>query len=269
MKRTLLLLLLLLPGSFWLLAHEFWIEPGKTHVAVGEAVPLSVFVGENFMGETWGGNGRRITQYQHFSRAGVEDLLPSLSQKDTVVTLPDFVPTAAGTHLLAFATNNSYIELEPDKFEAYLKEDGLDNALAYRKEHGEQTRNGREAYRRCAKVLIQAGNSPDATYREPGGMTLDILPLKNPARVKAEGGTLRFQVNYEEKALAGALVRLWYKDSASPTQVFLQRSSAEGEVSFTAQGQGLYMVSVVKMTRLENDPKADWQSVWGSLVFGL
>jgi uncharacterized GH25 family protein len=46
-----------------------------------------------------------------------------------------------------------------------------------------------------------------------------------------------------------------------------------GEVSFLTETSGEWMVSCVKMIRLENDPKADptaigWQSYWGSCTWG-
>ena len=50
-------------------------------------------------------------------------------------------------------------------------------------------------------------------------------------------------------------------------------SNANGEIKFPVTGSGKWMVSVVKMERLEKETQAHpiaigWQSYWGSLTWG-
>ena len=265
-KRVYLVLLSSLAMCLGVMAHEFWIAPGKTKVKVGEKVSLQLLVGENFTGERWQGNGDRVIRYKHFGQRGVVDLLNSIP-KNTVVDLLDFTPTYPGTHMLVLETNNNFIELEPDKFEAYLKEDGLTEALKYREEHGEQQENGKEFYRRCAKLLIQAGDLADETSKSPTRIALDIIPQENPFELK-KGKPLSFKVYYEEKPLSKAMVKCWFIKNGV-TSVDVQSTGNNGVVSFEPKGDGRYMISVVHMVRLKHDPEANWQSTWGSLVFGM
>ena len=166
-----------------ILAHEFWIEPDRTRVNVGDTIHMDIVVGENFKGERWQGKGDRITMYKHLSTMGAIDLLNSIDPL-TVTMLHDFTPVTEGTHVLALETNHSFIELEADEFEAYLREDGLESALEYRQQHGEQQMKGRERYKRCTKLMVQAGEEFDQTYKQPAYMAIEIFPVEHPYKLK-------------------------------------------------------------------------------------
>ena len=250
-----------------IVAHEFWILPYRTHVLVGQRVPLQLTVGENFSGERWQGKGNRVISYNHYFRNDQEELLLSLQPGNNLVTLPDFIPSTEGTHMLTLATNNSFIELPASEFEAYLKEEGLMDAYEYRNANNEKFKKGRERFRRCAKVIIQAGEEADHTYRENTNLILDIIPEKNPYTYDRTQG-LTFKVLYEDAPLPDAMVKWWRKDGDKLEKDFLY-TDEKGEVTFSAAKPGVYMISLVHLIRLTHDPNADWQSTWSSLVFGI
>lgn len=250
-----------------LLAPEFWIEPTHTHVLAGQRVPLQITIGNDFNGARWEGPGNRIISYNHYSHNEVRELLLSLQPGENFVKLPDFIPSSEGTHMLTLATNNKYVERTPDEFNDYLKEDGLMAAYKYRVANNEKFEQGRERIRRCAKVLIQAGEETDNTYKERTNLILDIIPDKNPYNHAKDQG-ITFKILYEGNPLPDAMVKWWHKDKDSVESDFLY-TSERGEVTFSAAKPGMYMISVVHMFRLENDRGADWQSTWSSLVFGI
>ena len=45
-------------------------------------------------------------------------------------------------------------------------------------------------------------------------------------------------------------------------------TDSNGELSIEVEPTGRWMISAVKMVRLQNDPKAHWQSYWGSVTWG-
>lgn len=45
-------------------------------------------------------------------------------------------------------------------------------------------------------------------------------------------------------------------------------TDSKGELSIDVEPGGRWMISTVKMVRLQNDPKAQWQSYWGSVTWG-
>jgi uncharacterized GH25 family protein len=266
MKKGLIAGLIVLATCMGITAHEFWIQPSRTHVLVGQRVPLQLTIGSNFTGDRWKGEGNRIVAYNHYYRNAFEELLLSLEPGNGLVNLPDFIPTTEGTHMLTLATNYKFLETEADAFNDYLKEDGLMEAYKYRVANNEKFKKGREKFSRCAKVLIQAGEETDHTFRERTNLHLEIIPDKNPYNHDIEQG-ITFRVLYEGNPLPDAMVK-WYHRHGEKVETDFLYTSNKGEVTFSAAEPGLYMISLVHMIRLNNDPAADWQSTFSSLVFG-
>ncbi|MCU0340791.1 MAG: DUF4198 domain-containing protein [Spirosomaceae bacterium] len=270
MLRKTLLSVALLTATFCLtLAHEFWIYPTQFFVKVGEQLTFTINVGEDYMGERWGGGSRRVERLRHISTQEETDLTAKIQQDDSLVTPPSLTVGQAGTHIVALETNSSFIELEPKKFLEYLKEDGLTNAISYRQKNGETQKNGRELYRRCAKTLVQVGETSDANALKNTGMALEIIPLTNPYSLP-KGQPLACQFLFEGKPLKNALVRCWRRVNGK-TELELKQSDAQGKATFDLprKAKAAYMVSVVTMQRLSENPRADWQSTWGSMTFGM
>jgi len=255
---------LLVTMSLLAIAHEFWIQPDRFFANAGDAVRLTVRVGEHFNGDRWGIRKSRIVTYQHLSARGSSSLVPA----DAAEELTDAELTLAqpGTHLISLFTTNRYLEMRADSFLLYLKEDGLDDVISAREQRGETSRRSRELYRRCVKTLIQAGNQPDDTYARNTGMPLEIIPTQNPYSQKP-GQPAEFRILFNGQPLAGALVRYWNRDAANHLTEEQQRSDAQGHVQFRLRA-GSNMVSLVKMVPHTDKAAADWQSYWGSLTFG-
>ena len=82
--------------------------------------------------------------------------------------------------MVVFNSTNSHIELASDKFNEYLKEDGLESAIQYRQKNGENNKVGKEYYQRSVKTVIQVGNEITDACLEPTGLPLDIILFENP-----------------------------------------------------------------------------------------
>jgi uncharacterized GH25 family protein len=249
------------------LAHEFWISPSDFFPKLGDTIKLKIFVGENYEGEHWGGGSRRVETLK--IRQANKWLPLSVIQSDSAVQMPDYQIVDNGTHVFTLTTNNSFIELDPAKFEAYLKEDGLENVLEYRQKNNENQKNGRERYRRCAKTILQVGTKPDQTATMRSDMVLDIKPAQNPYSL-AKNQSLTCQFRYDDQNLKNTLVRCWRRVDGQ-TEIEFKQTDSQGMATFdlVKKGRGVYMVSTVTMVRLPNNSQADWQSTWGSLTFGL
>jgi uncharacterized GH25 family protein len=251
----------------FLFAHEFWLMPTNFFPKIGEVVRMDVRIGENFEGERWGGGMRRIEQLK--IRTTDKWLDVPVQQTDSAVQPPLINIEKEGTHVLTLATNSSFIELEPVKFEEYLKEDGLINALDYRKSNGETQKNGRELYRRCAKTLLQVGAIKTDVATQATDLILDIKPAINPYTLSSKQA-LSCRFRYEDAPMVNALVRCWRRVN-NKTEIEFKQTDSQGNATFdlVKKGKGAYMVSTVKMVRLTNNPKADWQSTWGSMTFAI
>ena len=170
--------------------------------------------------------------------------------------------------MIAFNSTNSFIEIDTSIFNTYLEDDGLYNAIEYRKQHNETDSMGRELYQRCAKTLIQVGNTKakDNTYSVLTGMPVDVIPLSNPYSLKNKD-SLTVKILFRNTPLAHALIKIWHRknDKTEKTEFV---SDENGQIRFPVSVSGKWMVSVVKMERLDMDEKAQWQSYWGNLTWG-
>ena len=264
MKKLALVVTLIFTGA--LTAHEFWLEPHRFHFRRGDSVRLRFLVGEDFEGENWKGSQGSVENLRlHYGQ--VEDdlkaLVPEEQQGDSL-TLQFF---DEGTALVAYESTNKHIEIEPAKFHEYLKEDGLLNALEYRLQHGEADSAGREHYKRCAKTLFQVGSTKDNVYSKQCGMPLEFIALQHPYSIK-NGQSLKFRLLYKGQPDSGALVKIWHRINGK-TEKEEMHTNGKGEVAFIMTNAGKYLISAVRMERIENEANADWQSIWASYNFGF
>lgn len=285
MRKILFLFLPLLATAA--LAHEFWLQPASYRVTAGAAVPLPLLVGQNFTGETWPRPTRRVRRFVRFgpsSPADSTDLRPALLADSLAPVLRCPTP---GTHLLALVSQPAFVELPAAQFTAYLREEGLGQALRQREEAGHtDTKPGREAYRRCAKALVLATHGPAARLLAPAadtifnrvlGLPLELVPEQNPYRLRP-GAALTVRVLAQGQPVPGALVQVWQaspagaaQPSAAPAVVhFNMHANSMGRVLLRLPVPGPYLLATVRMEEapphLAN--RADWLSTWASLTFG-
>jgi uncharacterized GH25 family protein len=245
-------------------SHEFWLEPFKFKVQPGEAITVKFAVGESFTGEDWDLGRHKVVNMVLHEKQGTQNLtskVPTTKSIKQKITL-----TNPGTKLIAMQSDAAFIQLNGEKFNAYLEEDGLENIIAWRKANNKDTVGARELYTRYAKLLVQAGNSPDDTWKKVVGHKIEVVPMQNPSLLKP-GDYLTVQVLFEGKTLPHAMVKVW---GHVGNKIFLQNTYTEndGTVKFPISANGPWMVSTVRMEQSKN-PKADWESSWGSLVFNV
>jgi len=256
---------LLMVLSIWVNGHEFWLQSKKYKYNVGETAVFDFMVGEEFNGDFWNLTADRIVKLEHHAKNIKEDLKDKITEGRTGKNLS--VPlTKEGTHLIAFESNSSFIEMEAEAFLEYLEEDGLDYIIRQRAENGTLNSPARELYARCAKTLLQAGNKTDDTYMQFANLTLEIMPLQNPYDLK-KGDEMFFQVLYEGKPMGDTLVKVWNRKDG---QTLLQNiyTESNGIMSTRLSNAGNWMISCVRMVPGDGE-NADYQSYWASLVFGF
>lgn len=262
--KKIILLFFLLTFISSLLAHEFWLNPEKFIYKRGEKINIRFWAGENFEGENWKGNNQKVRSLKLYF-GGVSDDLSDFITEENGDSL-ELTMMDEGTSLVAFNSTNSFIELEAKKFNEYLQEEGLTNAIEYRKEQNETDSAGREYYQRCSKTLIQIGKTKDKTFSVTTDLPLDIIPLSNPYSLKTRD-TLRVKILYRNVPLTNALVKTWHRQHTETSKVSYV-SDVNGEIKVPVSLSGKWMISLVKMERLDKDQTAQWQTYWGSLTWG-
>jgi uncharacterized GH25 family protein len=76
-KKIISILLFMICGTL-ALAHEFWLIPKKFRFAIGEEMPISFMVGENFEGEPWNLTKHKAEKLELHQLTKSKDLHPNL-----------------------------------------------------------------------------------------------------------------------------------------------------------------------------------------------
>lgn len=260
-SRWALSALFILTMPLLVMAHEFWLEPVSFW---GSKMTIRVRVGEHFNGENWKGDYSKVKSlaFINHNQVNTLDPLALLAQKGDSLQLS--LPFE-GTQTLIFNSTNSFIQLRADDFNAYLKEDGLADILAWRKSNHKDTSGAREYYQRSVKTLLQNGSTL-TPVNYPTQLPLDIVPLSNPYALNAPG-SVKFTVYFQQRLLKEGLIKAWHiSKDGKLTQQDIQLK--EGSFSLDVAPEGKWMVSTVKMVPHTADATADWQSYWASCTWG-
>ena len=263
MKTPLRFTCLAVLSAVFLFAHDFWIEPSSYQVPVGGKVTIRFRVGEHFRGDPLPLDPQRVVVFSHLGPKtetpvkGVPGLDPA-----GVATLDE-----PGLHLIAYRGTSTSITLDPQEFEAYLRQEGLERIIEERSRRNESNAPGRELFARCVKSLLRTPGSGEETgFDRVLGFPAELVPDTNPYHLEV-GDELSLRVRSKGRPLAGALVTAY--PHAEPSEPVQQRSDANGRVTLRLDRAGPWLIKSVHMERLEESEQAHWQSWWASLTFEL
>ncbi len=249
-------------------AHDFWLRPATFQAASGQPVAVSFLIGHGREVEPWSLRWDRLHSFHSIGPDGA-----SSDQQATVRPANRAIPAGAmvrlegeGTHMLVTTSYHSMSTLPAAKFNDYLKLEGLTAISDARVAAGTTLQPGRELYSRRAKSLVQVGGLPSPQVTRPLGLTLEIVPQRNP--YAPDGGTtLPVTVLFRGKPLAGALIDLTALDEGTePRQA--QRTSAAGTASFDIPRKGAWKISVIWGEPTLGRKDADFDTIFASLTFG-
>ena len=231
-----------------LLGHDMWIEPATFWPAAGQPVGVKLRVGQEMLGDPIPRSARLIREFIVVDAAG----------RRTVMGREGSDPAGyvrGGEAVIGYWSHPSVVELEADKFNLYLKEEGLESVLAERARRKQSDLKVREQFSRCAKSLM-AGAGDQVL-----GFPLELLAERNPHTLS--GAELPLRLTYESKPLAGALVVAMNRQR--PAEKVMARTDKDGRVRLALRGDGVWLVKAVHMTPAGEE----WASYWASLTFGL
>ncbi|MBL8877619.1 MAG: DUF4198 domain-containing protein [Phycisphaerales bacterium] len=240
-------------------AHEFWIEPSSFRPSASSIVQIDLRVGDGFPGEALQRSAEKIDRFFAVVNGEQRDIIG----KDGSQPAGLFKTDQPGPVTLAYRSKHSHIELPAEKFESYLKEEGLDGIIAKRAQRGESAKPGREAYSRCAKSIINIDGASGKVGRSVD-FPLEILMDADPASLKA-GDEVVVRLLLNGKPLEGILTRATHKSNTAVAAS--GRTDKEGQVRLKLGADGMWMIHCVHMREAPAGLDADWESLWGSLTF--
>ncbi|HVS18735.1 MAG TPA: DUF4198 domain-containing protein, partial [Planctomycetota bacterium] len=159
---------LLLSLTLTAAAHDFWIRPADFAPPIDAVLAVHLRVGDHARGEPVPRKDDRLVRFVAVDADGSREIVG----RDGTLPAGALRTRGVGVTTLAYHSTPAFLELPPERFEAYLREEGLEAVVAERRASGESQRPGRERYERCCKALVQVGGEGRG-----GGATLG-LPLE-------------------------------------------------------------------------------------------
>jgi len=264
-----------------LAAHDHWIEPTTFRPAVGERVELALCVGRPAQFE------QQVRDPRHFTR--FESWAPGATAAQPVLGLDGKSPAGlfkakvAGAHLIVFQSDHSSVEIEPAKYTAFLREEGLEDVLAERERRGESALPGRDSYVRFDKTLLDVANGPVANKPADGvdrvgfdrdgfdrdvGLPFELVLETDPSAWQPEQ-PIHLRLELAGQPIAGRQIRL--TRLTEPHLVLLARTDAAGRAEFVPPSAGPFCACSVYQRRAtkEQGLDGDWEGLWASFSFEL
>jgi hypothetical protein len=242
-----------------LVAHDLWIQPTTFSPEPGAIVGARLRIGQDLVGDPLPRDPALINQFVVEDGEGRRPLI-GRNGADPAGLLRVAAP---GLLVIGYRSNPSTVELTAEKFNQYLKEEGLDAVVALRARRG-QTGGARELFSRCAKSLVLSGSANSTQGDRSLGFTLELVAERNPYAMRV-GQELPVRLTYEGQPLAGALVVAM--NHADPSDKLTARSDNDGRVRFRMPRPGMWMIKAVHMIPAQPASHADWESFWASLTF--
>jgi hypothetical protein len=243
-------------------AHDFWIEPADFSPKPGTTVPLQLFVGQHFTGNSV------LYLPEHFERYVVHS--PAGEQPVTGARGDDpagSIVASAGLNVVGYYGKTFEVAFDSlAEFESYLADEGLERNLALAAKRWKLRGGILEIYKRCAKSFIRAGEATGTWSDHVFGFPLELVAETSPYTAGPER-KLQLQLLYRGQPLEAALVVAFNKQA--PNEKIKLRTGKDGRVTLPLAKDGVWLVTSVHMIPAPLLSRADWESFWASLTFEL
>src|SRR5262245_50068824 len=240
MHRVAIIIVALLASTASLLAHDMWIDPTAFTPEVGKIIGVRLRVGQDLLGDPLPRDPALIERFVVADASGQRDIVG----RDGADPAGLLRVSSPGLMVLGYQSRPSTVTLPPEKFNQYLKEEGLEEILALRAARKQSEWEGHEAFARCARSLLLAGPASVAQRDQSLGFTLELVAERNPYLLAA-GDELPLRLTYQTKPVAGALVTAINR--RNPSAKISARSDADGRVRLRLGDSGVWLIKSVHM----------------------
>jgi uncharacterized GH25 family protein len=242
------------------LAHDTWLIPARFKIAPGETAIFDLTSGMAFPALDVGPKRKRIQAVvcrlagRTFDLNDFEAAPKSLRIK---AKLPE-----SGIAALWVKSPPKEIELKPEQVQEYLDE--IDAPATVRQQWTEtkEPKRWRESYNKHSKTFIRIGDAKaDASWREPVGMFLEIVPEKDPTALRA-GDDFPVKVLRDGKPFANFSLGILAEGDSKGS---INKTDAAGKVSFRLDKNARWLVRGTDL-RKSTKHDVDWESDFTTLT---
>ena len=247
-------------------AHDAWIELDQTKAEHSEW-EAKFFVGHAEDRNAYALDAARVASFNSVTQSGHTShirLMKSFSLGDTA----EIALAGEGSGLVTLSTFRAVSELDAEKFNDYVKEDGIRPILIDRAKKGLTEKPGIEVYSRFLKGLAIA---PDdgcdlSVIGQPVGQILEIIPITHPG--KGCEGDLEFELQYFGEPVAGAT--LHFNRTDETLEPIKADTNENGRAGFERPDDGIWYVHAAWAIPVSRDRfDADYATSFASVSFSL
>ena len=168
--------------------------------------------------------------------------------------------------LLGYRSMPAFVELEAEKFNQYLKDEGMEFLRDERRARGEDDAPAPEYFVRCAKTLLQSNTDGPKVYDKVLGYPLELIAQADPY-ARSVGDELEFLLLFRGKPIEGLQLQAFTKEQSDEIQKI--RTDKDGRAVIKLDRPGQWFVKVAQIQAIIGDPKAKWKSWWATYLFEL
>ena len=244
-------------------AHEYFLEPGKYTVAVGEEFSVEHKNGQNFSGSTFPWIGSWNARSEVWQNGKGKDYVGNDGDLPAIVLKGD---TGGLMTIIHEGYPSSYTFKTWEKFNSYLEKEGLTARLPDHLAAGYPKEKIGEVYTRFAKALVNVGkvSGTDADT----GLKIELIAKRNPGLLK-RGDALPVELLYLGKPLAGATIKVFAGVGNEVARKVI--TDAKGRAKIPDIGSGPYLLNAIHMFKpVSTSPEAEdahWETYWASMTF--
>ena len=157
------------------------------------------------------------------------------------------------------------IELTPKQVQEYLHEIGANDSVRQRWSKAAQSSRWRETYTKEAKTFLNVGATrQDVSWTEPVGLSLEIIPEKDPASLHV-GDAFPVQVLKAGKPLAAFPLGIVHEGK---TRGMIRKTDQDGRVTFRLNRAGRWLLRGTEL-RSATQAEEEWESTFTTLTIDV
>lgn len=197
--------LLLLASIVLLCSHDLYIKMDSYFLKPNQTATLRLYNGTFEKSENTITRDRMLDASIVFNNQRLAIDSTQWEDKDSTVTQLFFTPVASATYVAGVSTKARNIALSAEKFNDYLKHDGVLDMLNYRTKTNLLTQDAVEQYEKHVKAIYQVGDTKTADWQTVLNYPIEFVPQENPYD-KNTGDSIAVQLLLNGKPLANQLV---------------------------------------------------------------
>lgn len=245
------------------LAHDTWLIPDRFAVPQESLVQLNLTSGMSFPAL---GTSIKPDRVDHAGcrlsgqQFDIAELAPEAKSLRLHARMPE-----SGIATCWVALKPRSIELTPKQVQEYLHEIGAADSVRQQWNKASQPKRWRENYTKEAKTLLSVGATrPDSSWAEPVGLSLEIVPERDPTSLHA-GDTLPVRVLKEGKPLAEFPLGIVHEGKS---RGLIRKTDSQGRVTFLLGRAGHWLL---RGTELRSASQADgeWESTFTTMTINV